>query len=175
MAEHWCGFNPRPDGPPPLDRALKTAQKAVALDPDNSNAQYMLARAHYFRHELPEFYAVAERAIGLNPNNAAILAETGLFTLYTGRWERGIAFLDKARALNPYMPGVFYYGYSNYHYHKGEYDKALDAALKLNLPGLFWTHIVFAEPDGERHSGQRRHSCRIGAQNYYCTHCQDRW
>jgi len=150
LDQYWSGFNPRPDDSRPLlDLALATAQKAVELGPDNSNAQYMLSRAHYFRHELPEFYTVADRAIGLNPNNAAVLAEVGLFTLYTGRWERGKALLDKALALNPYLPGVHYYGYSNYYYHRNEYEKALEAAVKLNLPGLYWTHIVFAEIYGQ--------------------------
>jgi tetratricopeptide (TPR) repeat protein len=92
---------------------------------------------------------MGERAIALSPNNATRLAWYGQDALFTGRWERGKALLDKARALNPYLPTMFYYGYTNYYYHRKEYENALDAALKLNQPGLYWSHIIFAEIYGQ--------------------------
>jgi adenylate cyclase len=147
--EYWSGFNPRPDGEPPLELALTIAQKALELDPDNVDALFALSRLHYFRHELPEFYAMGERAISLSPNDATRLAWYGQNVVYTGRWERGKALLDKARALNPYLPTMFYYSYANYYYHYEDYEAALDAALKINQPGLYWSHIIFSEIYGQ--------------------------
>ena len=147
--EYWAGFNPRPDGPAPLDLALTIAQKAMELDPDNAEALFAISRIHYFRHELPEFYSLGERAIALSPNNATRLAWFGQNVVYTGKWERGKALLDKARALNPYLPTMFYYSYANYYYHNENYDQALEAALKINQPGLFWSHIIFSEIYGQ--------------------------
>jgi len=147
--EYWSGFNPRPDGTPPLDLALTIAQKALELDPDNVDALFALSRLHYFRHELPEFYAMGERAIALSPNNATRLAWYGQNVVYTGRWEYGKALLDRAQALNPYLPTMFYYSYANYHYHYEDYETALEAAVKINQPGLYWNHIIFAENYGQ--------------------------
>ena len=147
--EFWTGYNPRTEGPAPLDLGLTIARKAIELDSDNANALFAISRVHYFRHELTEFYAMGERAIALSPNNATRLAWYGQDALFTGRWERGKALLDKARALNPYLPTMFYYGYTNYYYHRKEYENALDATLKLNQPGLYWSHIIFAEIYGQ--------------------------
>ncbi len=147
--EHCCGLNPRPDGPPPLDLALKSVQRAIELDPDSPSALFDLSRIHFLRHELPEYFSIGEKAISLNPNNGFLIGAYALHMIYAGKWERGIALLNKARALNPYLPGALHYGYSNYYYHMGEYDKALDAELELNLPGFYWTHIVFAEIYGQ--------------------------
>ena len=92
---------------------------------------------------------MGERAIALSPNNATRLAWYGQNVVYTGRWEHGKALLDKAQALNPYLPTMFYYSYANYYYHYEDYETALEAAVKINQPGLYWNHIIFAENYGQ--------------------------
>jgi TolB-like protein len=74
LDEHRFNYNPRPN---PLDRALKAARRAVESDPTHQGAHEALANAHFFRHELDEFFAETERAIALNPNNAVMLARSG--------------------------------------------------------------------------------------------------
>jgi adenylate cyclase len=149
-SQEWeLSYNPRPNGAPPLDRALDAARTAAELDPDDGQVLQVLAKLHYHRNELPEFHALAKRAIAANPNDATVLGTMGTFTTFAGEWERGIALLDKARALNPNIASWIFFAYTNYYYHIEDYEEALNAALQLGLPGLFWTHVVFAEIYGQ--------------------------
>ena len=149
-SQEWeLSYNPRPNGAPPLDRALEAARAAAELAPDDGQVLQVLAKLHYHRNELPEFRALAKRAIAANPNDATVLGTMGTFTTFAGEWERGIALLDKARALNPNVASWIFFAYTNYYYHIEDYEEALNAALQLGLPGLFWTHVVFAEIYGQ--------------------------
>jgi tetratricopeptide (TPR) repeat protein len=129
--EHTFNLNPRPD---PLHRALDAARQAVALDPTNQLAHSALAEVYFFRHELDSFFAEAERAIALNPNNAGVLASMGNHLHLVGD-ERGIALVRKAMKLDPFHPTWFHFTIAHYHFDRREYDQALAAARKINIPG----------------------------------------
>jgi TolB-like protein/tetratricopeptide (TPR) repeat protein len=144
--EYAFGFNPRPNS---LDRAAEVARRAVDLDPTNQMAHWFFARAQFFRHELDSFFVEAERALALNPNNATVLASAGSYLAYAGKWERGLALVKKAVALNPHHPGWYYFPFFWDHYRKAEYEEALAQAQKINLPGLFWTYVTLAAGYGQ--------------------------
>ena len=46
--------------------------------------------------------------------------------------EQGIALLRKGVALNPNHPSLFYFGITAYQYRSGDYEAALDAAMKID-------------------------------------------
>jgi adenylate cyclase len=140
LDEHRFNYNPRPD---PLDRALDAAQRAVAADPTSQWAHHVLAQVYFHRRELDAFFAEAERTIALNPNNAAILAEFGQNLCFAGD-ERGIAFVKKAIKLDPLHPTWFYLSIAVHHFERGEYEEALVAARKINIPRLYWPQIHLA-------------------------------
>ncbi|MGI9386141.1 MAG: hypothetical protein ACR2OX_01800, partial [Methyloligellaceae bacterium] len=62
-----AGFNVRPE-PPPLDRALQAALKAVDLDPLNAPGYHALFLTHFHRGEFDQYRAAAKKALDLNPN-----------------------------------------------------------------------------------------------------------
>jgi tetratricopeptide (TPR) repeat protein len=68
----------------------------------------------------------------------------GLLVAYAGRWEYGIQLIDKARALNPYHPGWYYLPLASYRYRARDYDKALEAAQQVNMPGYWPSHMMLA-------------------------------
>jgi tetratricopeptide (TPR) repeat protein len=140
LDEDLFNYNPRPN---PLDRALDAAQQAVALDPTSQLAHETLGEVHFRRQEIDAFFAEAERAIALNPNNAFTLASLGLRFENVGD-ERGIALVRKAMKLDPSHPTWSYFPVAHYHFERGEYEEALAAARKINLPGFFWTQIYLA-------------------------------
>jgi tetratricopeptide (TPR) repeat protein len=146
LDEDRFGFNPRPGS---LDRALEAAQRAVVLDADDENARLSLVKVHFHRHELDAFFAEAERAVALNPNNSMVLANVGLQMILPGELDRGFALINKAIALNPNHPEWYHFPLFHYHYLRGEYEKALDMALKINMPGFFWTHVLRAAVYGQ--------------------------
>ena len=104
------------------------------MDLTNQAAREALAEVYFHRGELDPFVAEAERAIALNPNNARTLAELGQMLQFAGD-ERGITLVRKAMKLDPFHPTWFNFPIAYYHFDRGEYEEALAAARRINIPG----------------------------------------
>ncbi len=148
--EYAFGFNARPD---PLERALQAARRAVDLDSSGHRGYQALATVLFYRREIQAFRAAAERAIALNPIDGCNIAQLGSFISYAGEWERGCALVEHALKLNPNHPGWYWFAPFFNAYRKGDYSGALNFALKINLPGLYSTHLALAAVYGQL--GQR--------------------
>jgi TolB-like protein/Tfp pilus assembly protein PilF len=146
LDEFRVQFNPLPQ---PLERALDAARRAVELDPASHLSQQALAQAHFYRGEVDAFSIAAEKAVRLNPNDCTIVAMMGLLKAYTGAWDSGLALIEKAMTLNPYHPGWYYLPLAINDYRKGEYEAALEKALKAGMPGYYPTHVVRATIYGQ--------------------------
>ena len=144
--EHAHGLNPQPD---PLGRALAAARRAVESAPSNNLAQYALASTLFFQKDFLAFRSAAERAIELNRMDASVAAYIGNLIAYAGDWERGTAVVESAMQLNPRHPGWYYFASFNDAYRRRDYRGALGFALKINLPGNFYTHAVTAAAYGQ--------------------------
>jgi adenylate cyclase len=127
-----------------LDRAYAAAQKAVELDPNSQRGHFALANVYFFRKEKDRFFVEAERALALNPNNTEVIAALGVRIAYLGQWERGVALMRKAMALNPSHPGWYWFPIVYDYYGRGDYEKALEAALRVDMPDYFYTHVALA-------------------------------
>lgn len=123
--EHRQRYNPRPALYDARERSLEAAKRAVAIEPRNPTAQLMLANALFDRHDLAGFEAAAERARALNPNDPDILAHFGLRLVYMGAWERGLALVTRAIALNPEFPAWYQDPLIFQAYQAGDYERAL--------------------------------------------------
>lgn len=143
--EHKHGYNVRPD---PLGRALRTARRAVDIDPTCQHAYYALAETHFFRRDFGALRAAAERAVALNPRDGNTVAFMGILYCYAGEWEDGLALVRQALGLNPHHPGWYRFAIINDHYRKGEYEEALAEAQAVNLPGYWPTHAIMAAAAG---------------------------
>jgi adenylate cyclase len=140
LVEVQLNHNPRPN---PLDRALDAAQRGVALDPTSQSAHRVLANVHFHRKELDAFFAEAERAIALNPNDAFTVAWMGFRLEHAGD-ERGIALVRKAMKLDPFLSMILNFAIAHHHFERGEYEEALAAVRKINRPDFFWLQIYLA-------------------------------
>ena len=139
--EYAHGYNLRPD---PLGRALVAAQRAVAAAPNNHVAHYSLAVVLFFQKDFRAFRPEADRALALNPMDASIVAFIGLMIAYSGDWESGLAVTERAKQLNPNHPGWYYLPSCYDAYRRRDYRAALEIALKVNMPGYFYTHAISA-------------------------------
>ncbi len=149
--EYAFGF-PGDDGKS-LDRALAAARLGVELDRANQFAMVALAQTHFFRQDLAAFGPAAERAMALNPLNTDALGIMGLEIVHTGEFERGTAIVRRAMELNPNHAGWMHFAPLWDHFHKGEYEEALECANRVDVPGLFWPFLVMASACG--HLGRR--------------------
>jgi adenylate cyclase len=136
-----------------LDRALSAARRGVELDRANQFAMVALAQTHFFRQDLAAFGPAAERAMALNPLNTDALGILGLQIVHTGEFERGTAIVHRAMELNANHAGWMHFAPLWDHFHKGEYEEALECANRVDVPGLFWPFLVMASACG--HLGRR--------------------
>ena len=148
--EYAFGFQ---DDATSLDRALAAARCAVELDRANQFAMVALAQTHFFRQDLAAFAPAAERAMALNPLNTDALGILGLQIVHTGEFERGTAIVRRAMELNANHAGWMHFAPLWDHFHKGEYEQALECANRVDVPGLFWPFLVMASACG--HLGWR--------------------
>lgn len=139
--EYAYGFNPQPDS---LGRALAAAERAVDASPTSHLAYYAKATTLFFQKEKAAFRVAAERSIALNPMDAATRAMLGLFMAAAGDWDHGCSLVEAATQLNANHPGWLNLASFANAYFKGEYEAALEAASKVNLPGYFHAHAARA-------------------------------
>src|SRR6266478_6889909 len=148
--EYAFGFQ---DDATSLDRALAAARRAVEIDRSNQFAMVALAQTHFFRRDLAAFRPAAERAMALNPLNTDALGILGLQIVHTGEFERGTAIVRRAMELNANHAGWMHFAPLWDHFHKGEYEEALECANRVDFPGFFWPYLVMASACG--HLGRR--------------------
>jgi adenylate cyclase len=144
--EYKYGFNAEPD---PLGRALEAARRAADAAPSNHFAYLALAPALFFRKEFQAFRSAAERAVSLNPMDSGTIAYMGSLISYAGDWERGCALVERAMQLNPKHPGWYWFLAFYDAYRKSDYRGALNVALKINMPGVFYTPLALAVANGQ--------------------------
>jgi TolB-like protein len=144
--EFGSDFNTRPD---PLGRAKEAARRAVDAAPTSQIAHFALAYALFFRRELAAFRHAAERAVALNPMDSTTIAHMAIFLAYAGDWPRGCALVERASQLNPHHPGWYWFPAFYNAYQQRDYTAALGAAVKMNMPGYFYTLLVLVAAQGQ--------------------------
>jgi adenylate cyclase len=90
--------------PEALDVAERAVRRAIALDSTDADARACLAVALRMRGDASGSLAEAERALALNPNLASAHGVRGAVLVFTGRWQEGIAALEKSIRLDPRDP-----------------------------------------------------------------------
>lgn len=101
LDEHRVGFNPRPD---PIDRALRTAWRAVELAPESPRANQALMAALWAVNDAEQALQRGRRALDLNPYDSDIAADLGSRLVQAGRYGEGADLLRRAAAANPAGP-----------------------------------------------------------------------
>jgi len=161
----------------PMERALDAAWRAVTIDPACQLGWQQLAEAHFFARDYTAFRDASERAIALNPRNSHTRAYLGLLIAFSGEWDRGLALVQRAMALNPNLPDWCYLPYFYNHYRKGEYQTALQVVKKINMPEDPWPQMGIAATCGQLNQQEmarapielvRRHQPLYLDLKYYC-------
>jgi class 3 adenylate cyclase len=89
-----------------------------------------------------------------------------------GEFERGTAIVRRAMELNPNHAGWMHFAPLWDHFHRGEYEQALECANRVDVPGLFWPYLAMASACG--HLGRRAEAAAarpgsVGARSRVCS------
>ena len=118
-------------------RALDIATTAVHLDPRDSRCHTFLGQVHRFRDEYDQAVFHLERAVVLNPNDAAGIVHLGGVLGVSGRAEEGIELVHRAIRLDPYVH--FAWGtLALCLYFARRYEESLAASRKLSHQKSPW-------------------------------------
>ena len=68
----------------------------------------------------------------------------GILIAFAGDWPSGCSVVQKVMQLNPHHAGWLHFVFVADHYRKREYEQALEAAEKINMPGHLWASAELA-------------------------------
>src|SRR5262249_19877539 len=124
------------------ERSLRIAEdlghKGVALDDADYWTHWALAEILHAKSDFPGALAAYERAYGLNPNDADLLADFGRFYMYLGQADESIRRIEKAMRFNPFCPDWYLMVVAFAYFCAGDYPRVTDLVHKARqlTPGL---------------------------------------
>jgi TolB-like protein/Tfp pilus assembly protein PilF len=155
LAEHCLLYNPLPDS---LGRALRASRRAIEIDRTNQRGWVVLASACFFNRDEPGFTEAADRVVRLNPRNSNAIAWMGTLTAHLGHYDRGCGLVDRAMALNSAHPGWYHFAHFNREVARRDFQAALRAARRVNIPDFMWMHLAIAAAAGQLGLGADGHA-----------------
>jgi adenylate cyclase len=127
-----------------LDQAYSLANRAVALDGNDSNAHSVLGLIHKARRSYDLAEHCFQKAYALNPHRPVVMAELGLLHGYLGRPEEGIAYYKQAKFIDQfYEPNWYWLCLGVLHFIAGQYGEAI-IHLSRSPDTPAWVHGYLA-------------------------------
>jgi len=123
---HWMGWVHWGEPMEPTrSLAMETAQRAVALDPNDAGCRWVLANLLAYERSFVEADAEFAKAIELDPNDADLWATLSDISVLAGRVEEGLEQIRKAFRLNPFPASWYFLMLGQAQYAAGEYEVAV--------------------------------------------------
>ena len=114
-----------------LARARELAEKAMALNDTLVGAYHVIAQVHLWMKEHDSAIAVAERAVGLVPNDADGYETLAEILGWLGRPEESLSRIRHAIRLNPHCPFFYLWTLGHAYYLTGRRQEALDTFARV--------------------------------------------
>ena len=150
LDEYLYGYNAENGPVDALTRAREAAIKACDIEGDNRLALLAMARLRLAEGDVDGFERAVERLLALTPHNADDLATIASLRGVAEGWERSLPLLDEALSL--YAPGrapnAFFIAQALHALEIGDYDQALEHALKIDTPSWPLSTVVVAASAG---------------------------
>ncbi|MER9020413.1 adenylate/guanylate cyclase domain-containing protein [Mesorhizobium sp. M0898] len=110
---------------PDRAKALMHAQRAVEIDPGDSNVRRILGCVQLFERNWDEAKSQFDAAIRINPNNADAVAWIGELQIYLGKPQAALIACAEALRLNPRPPGWYFWIVGMAQISTGQYEEAV--------------------------------------------------
>ena len=126
-AQGRTGADPRD-----TERAEKTIDAALTLEPDNSAIHELKGWVYFLKRQWGPAIAEAETAATADPNNAGAHANGSYWNMFLGRSEDGFAGVEKALRLSPRDPFVWVWRHyiCHLHAHLAQWEQAIESCGK---------------------------------------------
>jgi adenylate cyclase len=144
MHEHIYGYNPQPNRPPALDRALAAADRSFDLDVAGRVAAAGQAGVQYMRGNADGFTDAVAHALAIKPAHPGMLAQIGMLLTVSGDWRRGTQLVQDAMPFAVHVPAWNYTAFAFRYLQTHQYDEALQWALKVDAPNWFIAPMTVA-------------------------------
>ena len=127
-----------------LARGREFAAKAIECDDDEAWAHWALAAYYVYtmRHELG--LAEFQKAIDLNPNDAEVLTDFGMFSSYAGKVAEGLELARKAMRLNPHFPQWYVAQLGQIYFDARQYEEAITTLKSLRSLDTILSNLYLA-------------------------------
>jgi tetratricopeptide (TPR) repeat protein len=146
-----------------LERAFELAAKAAALGENDPNCQGMLALVHNYRHsyELAEFYGL--KALDLNRNNPALVANLGQIYVFSGKPLEGLEYLKEAKSMDPFFNPSWYWAYVGIgRFVVRQYEEAIACFTRASsTPYWLQTYLSACCAQAGKHNEARQHALEV--------------
>ena len=129
-----------------LARAIVLGKKAVALDPEDPDAQMLLAQIYNHQGKASEAQRYIQKAMSLVPNDADTLAALGEIFRGTRRSGEAIGYLKRAMRLDPHYPAQYLSWLGHAYFVIGDYKKAIESLRQgiARTPNYVAMHVFLA-------------------------------
>ena len=129
-------------------QAEKLLNDLLARDPNRSQLHATIALLRRFQNRLPESRIEWERAIELDPNNAAAIGQLGVTLIYLGEPAAAILLEEKRIRLNPNDPNIAlaYWSLGLAHLLQGHLPEAVDwlSRARAANPRIYYIDLDLA-------------------------------
>jgi adenylate cyclase len=136
------GWTDRPEAT--LKEACELGRTAVARGPSDFENLEHLGFAYLYCREFDRSLACYERALELNPNSADLLADMADMLVHIGRSAEAVAYIARAKRLNPICPEWYDWVLGIAAFHDGRYEEALTAFTRAANPSTFLLREIVA-------------------------------
>jgi len=127
-----------------LEQGLAYAKKGVYYDPENQMTRTYLGYAYLINNQLEDSIQQTNYAKSLNSNSAYYIGALGWVSALAGEWEQGMADIELSYQLNPDYPKWYHLATTLYYLKDQKFEKALEEAIKFDLPELLWDPLLKA-------------------------------
>jgi TolB-like protein len=118
----------------PSDAILRTAKKAVELDPTDGDCFAKLGIIHLDRQEHEEARRNLEKALNLNPHEPSTWSHFAWYLVTVGEPESALEYLDRREAIDPYPPNWHSDVRAEALYDLGRYEEAARVLEQKTAP-----------------------------------------
>ena len=105
-----------------LGEALQCIETSLDIDDSDAWSHGVYAQLLFLLRRDDEAEIHFNRALGLNPNDADVVAVFANILVYWGRWREALTWMDTAKRLNPLPPNLYHWYHALALYSGREYE-----------------------------------------------------